>query len=59
VAAIMNAIIDLAKKHATKIESSPGLSELPICRNDDEFEFVRRQSNDDNPAKEDPEYGLP
>ena len=59
VAAIVNAIIDLAKKHVTKIESSPGLSELPICRNDDEFEFVRRQSNDDNPAKEDPEYGLP
>jgi hypothetical protein len=59
VAHIMNAIIDYTKYHdpnagtPTKFQkvSDDRISSLPRCRNDDEFEFVRRQYNDDGSPK--------
>jgi GNAT superfamily N-acetyltransferase len=58
VAAVVNAIIDLAKNQAIKKWNSTGVLQLPMCRNDDEFEFVRRHCVDDNPTKEEPEPSI-
>jgi GNAT superfamily N-acetyltransferase len=49
VAAAMNIVIDKAKRHdaeaklpSFEVEIDDSLSKLPVCRNDNEFEFVRR-----------------
>ena len=58
VAAAVNTIIDEAKHHDAEAGTSlfevgndDRVSELPNCRNDNEFEFVRRHCVDDNPPK--------
>ncbi|KUJ13344.1 uncharacterized protein LY89DRAFT_651518 [Mollisia scopiformis] len=60
VAAAVNIVIDNAKEHDTEagtplyeVADNDSLSELPNCRNDNEFEFVRRHCIDNKPPRTD------